>query len=72
MLTLQAIFQVTDTMFRKITFIAASLLAICTIAVAQPGRKPAEEPKNDKPEEKKVELKVTPGMVGVAHNENDW
>jgi len=59
-------------MFRKILLIAASLLTICTLAGAQPPRPNAEPKDNDKQEEKKVELTVTPGMVGVAHNENDW
>ena len=60
-------------MLRKITLALAGLLTICTLAVAQPNRPSAANAKeNDKQEEKKVELKVTPGMVGVAHNENDW
>ena len=59
-------------MFRKITFIVASIIACCTIATAQPPRPGAPAPKeNDKPEEK-IELTVTPGMVGVSHHENDW
>ena len=58
-------------MFRKITFIVASIFAICTIATAQPPRPGAPAPKdNDKPEEK-IELTVTPGMVGVARHDND-
>ena len=61
-------------MFRKITFIVAGIIACCTLATAQPPRPGgAPAPKdNDKAEEKKVELSFTPGMVGVAHNENDW
>ena len=60
-------------MLRKIALTLAGLLTICTLAVAQPNRPSAANAKeNDKQEEKKVELKVTPGMVGVAHNENDW
>jgi len=57
-------------MSRQLTLIVAALLAIFTAASAQP-KKPAADKETEKQEEK-IELKVTPGMVGVAHNENDW
>jgi len=59
-------------MFRKITLIAASLLAICTIAIAQPGKPAADKEKDNDKKDEKVELNVTPGLVGVAHHDNDW
>ena len=53
--------------------IAATLLACCFLAGAQ-GRRPAPAAESSDKEktEKPVELNFTPGLVGVAQNENDW
>ncbi|MBR5256763.1 MAG: zinc-dependent metalloprotease [Bacteroidales bacterium] len=51
-------------------------LTFATAAIAQPpgpppGAKPNSE-KKDEPEKPAPELKVTPGLVGIAQNEKDW
>ena len=62
---------------KKILIAAVTLLVtLAPAAQAQrPGPKPGEKPdteKKDEPEKPAPELKVTPGMVGVAQHEKDW
>ena len=62
---------------KKILFAAVTLfLSIAPATFAQPpGRPPGAKPdteKKDEPEKPAPELKVTPGLVGIAQNEKDW
>jgi hypothetical protein len=62
---------------KKNLFAAVALfLTVATAAIAQPpgpppGAKPDTEKKDDA-EKPAPELKVTAGLVGVAHHEKDW
>ncbi len=64
-------------MKRILITVVAIMMAAAPLALAQPrgGRpmpgKPDTE-KKDEPEKTAPELKVTPGMFGVAHQEKDW
>ena len=60
-------------MAKRFTTIAAILLACSFLAGAQ-GRRPAPAAESSDKEktEKAAELNFTPGLVGVAQNENDW
>ncbi|MCR5464031.1 MAG: zinc-dependent metalloprotease [Bacteroidales bacterium] len=64
-------------MKRILITVVAIMMAAAPLALAQPrgGRpmpgKPDTE-KKDEPEKPAPELKVTPGMFGVAHQEKDW
>ena len=62
---------------KKILIAAVTLLVtFAPAALAQrPGPKPGAKPdteKKDEPEKPAPELKVTPGMVGIAQHEKDW
>ena len=64
-------------MKRIVITLVAIMVATTQIALAQPrgGRPGAGKPDSEKKEEAEKpapELKVTPGMFGVAHHEKDW
>ena len=50
---------------------AVAMAAVCFNAGAQ-GNKPSGDKDKKETPEKQVEIKVTPGLFGVGHNENDW
>ena len=58
-------------MKRFVLTMAVAMAAVCFNAGAQ-GNKPSGDKDKKETPEKQVEIKVTPGLFGVGHNENDW
>ena len=64
------------TIMKKVLFAAVAIMMVTAqFSIAQPrGGRPGkpEAGKSEEAEKPAPELKVTPGMFGVAHNEKDW